>query len=73
MDFMLGNIPIHNARNIKWKSNGDGTGQFWFDTVFADKDGKEQDVRFHIFRLKFYDPLLSMEFVNGKLYEFEVL
>lgn len=73
MDFMLGNIPIHNARNIEWKSNGDGTGQFWFNTVLTDKDGKEQDVRFHIFRLKLYDPLISIESVNGKLYEFEVL
>ena len=32
MDFMLGNIPIHNARNIEWKSNGDGTGQLWFNS-----------------------------------------
>lgn len=73
MDFMLGNIPIYNARNIEWKSNGDGTGQLWFNTLSIDKDGKEQDVRFHIFRLKFDDPLMSMESVDNKLYEFEVV
>ena len=73
MDFMLWNIPIHNARNIEWKSNGDGTGQLWFNTVFADENGKEQDVRFHVFRLKFDDPLMSMELQDGKLYEAEVV
>ena len=72
MDFMLGNIPIHNARNIEWKSNGDGTGQLWFNSVLTDKNGKEQDCRFHIFRLKFDDPLMSLESVDGKLYELEV-
>lgn len=71
MDFSLGGIPIHNARNIEWKSNGDGTGQLWFNTVFADENGKEQDVRFHIFRLKFDDPLMSIESVDNKLYEVE--
>ena len=69
MDFILGNIPIRNARNIEWKSNGDGTGQLWFDTLVIDKDNKEQNVKFHIFRLKFDDPLISMESVNNKLFE----
>lgn len=73
MDFMLGNIPIHNARNIEWKSNGDGTGQLWFNSVLRNEDCKEQDCRFHIFRLKFDDPLMSLESVNGKLYEVEVV
>lgn len=73
MDFSLGGVPIHNARNIEWKSNGDGTGQLWFDTLLIDKDNKEQNVRFHIFRLKFDDPLMSIESVNNKLYEIEVL
>lgn len=73
MDFMLGNIPIRNARNIEWKSNDDGTGQLWFNTMFVDKDGKEQDVRFHILRLKFDDPLMSMESQDGKLYEIELV
>lgn len=68
MDFMLGNIPIHNARNIEWKSNGDGTGQLWFDTVVNDH-GDNKDVRVHVFRLKFDDPLMSLEPVNGELYE----
>lgn len=73
MDFVLGGIPIHNARNIEWKSNDDGTGQLWFNTMFVDKDGKEQDVRFHIFRLKFDDPMISMESVDNKLYEIEII
>lgn len=73
MDFILGNIPIHNARNIEWASNGDGTGQLWFNTLFADENGKEQDVRFHIFRLKFDDSLISMESVDNKLYEIEIV
>ena len=73
MDFMLGNIPIYNARNIEWKSNGDGTGQLWFNNVFIDENGKEQDVRFHIFRLKLDDPLMSMESQDGKLYEIELV
>lgn len=75
MDFMFGNTAIYNARNIEWKSNGDGTCQLWFNTLFVDEDGKEQDVRFHIFRLKFDfdDSLISMESVDNKLYEFEVV
>lgn len=73
MDFLLGGIPIHNARNIEWKSNGDGTGQLWFNTVFADKNGKEQDIKFHIFRLKFDDPMMSMESQDGTLYEIELV
>lgn len=72
MDFMFSNIPVYNARNIEWKSNGDGTVQLWFN-AFVDKDGKEQDVRFHIFRLKFDYPLMSMQSVDNKLYEFEVV
>ncbi len=73
MDFMLGNKPIHNARNIEWESNDDGTGQLWFNTVLTDENGEEYDARFHIFRLKFDDPLMSMESVDGKLYEIEVV
>lgn len=73
MDFSLGGIPIHNAKNIEWKSNGDGTGQVWFNTMFVDKDGEEQIVRFHIFRLKFDDPMISMESVDNKLYEIEMM
>ena len=73
MDFLLGGIPIHNARNIEWESNGDGTGQLWFNTVFVDKNGKEQDVRFHIFRLRFDDPMMSMESVDNKLYDIEMV
>ena len=73
MDFMLGNIPIHNARNIEWKSNGDGTEQLWFNSVLVNENGEEQDCRFHIFRLKFDDPLISLESVDGKLYEVEVV
>ena len=73
MDFMLGNIPIHNARNIEWEYNGDGTGQLWFNTVLRDKNNEEKDCRFHIFRLKFDDPLMSLESVDGKLYEVEVV
>lgn len=72
MDFMLGNIPIHNARNIEWKSNGDGTGQIWFTTLIKDKNGEEHDVRFHIFRLR-TDPLMSIESVDNKLYEVETV
>ena len=70
MDFMLGNIPIHNARNIEWKSNGDGTGQLWFNSVLVNENGEEQDCRF---QLKFDDPLMSLESVDGKLYEVEVV
>ena len=73
MDFMIGNIPIHNARNIEWKSNGDGTGQLWFNSLLRNKDGEEQDCRFHILRLKFDDPLMTLESVDGKLYEVEVV
>ena len=73
MDFILGNMPIHNARNIEWKSNGDDTGQLWFNSVVRNKNGEEQDCRFHIFRLKFDDPLMSLESVDGKLYEVEVV
>lgn len=73
MDFMLGNIPIHNARNIEWKSNGDGTGQLWFNSVLRNEDGEEQDSRFHIFRLKFDNLLMSLESIDGKLYEIEVV
>lgn len=73
MNFVLGNIPIINARNIEWKSNEDGTGQLWFNTLFVDENGKEQDVRFHIFRLKLDDPMISMESVDNKLYEIEII
>lgn len=73
MDFMLCNIPIRNARNIEWKSNEDGTGQLWFNSVLVNENGKEQDYRFHIFRLKFDDPLMLLESVDGKLYEIEVV
>ena len=73
MDFVLGGIPIYNARNIEWKSNGDGTGQLWFNTFVKDDNGEKQDVRFHIFRLKLDDPLISMESQDGKLYEFEIV
>lgn len=73
MNFILNGIPIHNVKNIEWQSNDDSTVQLWFDTVFADKDNKEQNVRFHIFRLKFDDPLISMESVNNKLYEIEMI
>lgn len=73
MNFILNGIPIHNAKNIEWQSNDDGTGQLWFDTLFINKDNKEQNVRFHIFRLRFDDPMMSMESVNNKLYEIEVL
>lgn len=74
MDFMLGNIPIHNARNIEWKSNGDGTGQLWFNSVLVNKNGEEQDYRFHIFKLRFDDPLMTLESVDGNfLFEVEVV
>lgn len=73
MDFVLGGIPIHNAKNIEWESNDDGTGQLWFDTLLTGKNGEEQIVRFHIFRLKFDDPMISMESVDNKLYEIEMM
>lgn len=72
MDFVLGGIPIHNARNIEWESNDDGTWQLWFNTVLIDKNGKEHNTRFHIFRLKFDDPLMFLESMDGKLYEIDV-
>lgn len=73
MNFVLGGIPLHNARNIEWKSNEDGTGQLWFNALLIDENGEKQDVRFHIFRLRFDNPSMSLEPVDNKLYEFELV
>ncbi len=72
MDFILCGAPIHDARNIEWQSNEDGTGQFWFTALMKDKNGEEHNVRFHIFRLR-TDPLMSIESVDNKLYEAEIV
>ena len=69
MNFCIGGVKIVNARNIEMKDNLDGTSQLWFDTVLVDKEGKEHDARFHVFKLRI-PGLISMETnERGEMYE----
>lgn len=71
INFYLGNIPIRNARNIEYKDNEDGTFQLWFNSYFTvDKNKEPRDCRIHIPKIRINSmPLISMEEVDGKLWE----
>lgn len=69
VDFCIGGVKITNARNIQWKDNFDGTGQFWFDTVLVDNEGKKHDARFHLFRLRVPQTSSLEPNDDGKLWE----